>query len=194
LVFAEFFARAGGVEVAEGDEFQAVDFLIPLEDFLEHQLGFAIGIDGALRQILGHRHVVGWSVGGARRAEHEFFHATFDGGVEQFEAVDDVVVEILFRVRHGFADERAGGEVHDGVGSGGLDGIEDVAFLLRLAQNEFRPRIHRRAVAFGEIVIDRDLMSGIEQFFRANGADVTRAAGDQNVHVKTMEGKRRGSK
>ena len=155
-MFAEFFARAGGVEIPEGDELQPVDFLIPLEDFLEHQLGFAVGIDRALRQIFGHRNFVGRAVGGARRAEHEFFHAAFDGGIEQLEPVDDVVVKILFRVGHGFADERVGGEVHDGVGPGGFDGVEDVAFRFRLAQNEFRARIHRRAMAFGEIVIDRD--------------------------------------
>ena len=119
VMFAEFFARAGGVEVTEGDELQAVNFLIPLEDFLEHQLGFAVGIDRALRQILGHRNFVGRAVGGARRAEDEFFHAAFDGGIGQFERVDDVVVKILFRVGHGFADECAGGEVHDGVGLGG---------------------------------------------------------------------------
>ena len=159
-----------------------------MEDFLEHQLGFAVGIDRALRQILRHRHPVGRAVGGAGGAEDEFLHAAFHGGIGELERVDDVVVKILFRVGHGFADERVGGEVHDGVGLGGFDGVENVALLLRLAQNEFRARIHRRAMAFGEVVINRDLMAGVEQFFRANGTDVAGAAGDKNVHAKTMEG------
>jgi hypothetical protein len=104
----------------------------------------------------------GRSVGGAGGAEHEFLHAAFDGGIGQFERVDDIVVKILFRVGHGFADEGAGGEVQDGVGPGGLDGVEDVTVLFGFAENKFRARIHRRTMTFGEIVIDRDLMPGVE--------------------------------
>ena len=157
MMLAELLARAGGVEVAEGDELQPVNLLIPLEHLLEHQLGFAVGIDRALRQILGHRHAVGRAVGGAGGAEDELLHAALDGGVEQLEAVGDVVVEVLARVGHGFADQRVGGEVHDGVGPGLLDGVQDVVLLLRAAQDEPCPRVHRRAMALAEIVIHRDL-------------------------------------
>ena len=127
MMFAELFAGAGGVEIAEGNEFQFVKLLIPDQDFLEHQLRFAIGIDRALWQVLRHRHAVGRAVGGAGGTEDEFFHAAFDGGVGELERVDDVIVEILFRVGHGFANERAGGEMHDGIGPGGFDGVQDVA-------------------------------------------------------------------
>src|SRR5262249_20806298 len=37
MMFAEFFARAGGVEIAKGDEFQSVNLAVPLENLLEHQ-------------------------------------------------------------------------------------------------------------------------------------------------------------
>jgi hypothetical protein len=37
-------------------------------------------------------------------------------------------------------------------------------------------------MAFGKVVINRDGVSGIEQFLGANRADVARAAGDKNVH------------
>ena len=130
MMLAEFFARTGGVEIAEGDELQLVNLLIPVEDLLEHQLGFAVRIDRALRQIFGHRHAIRRAVGRAGGAEDEFLHAAFHGGIEQLEAIDDVVVKILFRVRHGFADERVGGEVHDGVRLRGFDGLENVAVLL----------------------------------------------------------------
>jgi hypothetical protein len=194
MMFAEFFARAGGVEVTEGDEFQLVKLLIPDQDLLEHQLRFAVGIDWALRQILGHRHAVGRAVGRAGGTEDELLHAAFNGGVGEFERVDDVVVEILFRIRHGFAHERARCEMHNGIGPGRFDGVEDVAFLLGFAQNKFRAGIHRRAMAFGEIVINRDRMAGTKQFFRANGANVTRAAGDKDVHALTMKGACRSAK
>ena len=126
MMFAEFFARAGGVEITEGDELQFVNLLIPDEHFLEHQLGFAVRIDRALRQIFRHRHAVRRAVGRAGGAEDEFFHAAFHGGVGELERVDEVVVKIFFRVRHGFADERAGGEMQDGVRLRGFDGAEDV--------------------------------------------------------------------
>ena len=134
MMFAKFFARAGGVEIAEGDEFQSVNLLIPDEHFLEHQLGFAVGIDGTLRQIFGHRHAIRRAVGGAGGTEDEFLHAALHGGIGELERVDEVVVKIFFRVRHRFADERVGGEVHDGVRLRGFDGVEDVAFLLGFAR------------------------------------------------------------
>ena len=81
MMFAEFLAGAGGVEVAERNELQLVNLLIPVEHLLEHQLGFAVRIDGALRQILGHRNSIRRAVGGASGAEDEFLHAAFDGGV-----------------------------------------------------------------------------------------------------------------
>ena len=165
-----------------------------MQDFLEHQLGLAVGIDGPLRQVLGHRHAVGRAVGGAGGAEDEFPDAALDGGIEQLEAIDHVIVEILFRIGHGFADERIGGEVHDGVRLGGFDRVENVAKLLRFAQNEFGAWVHRRAMAFGEIVIDCDLMAGVQQFFRANGADITGAAGDEDIHALTMKGACCGAK
>ncbi len=37
-------------------------------------------------------------------------------------------------------------------------------------------------MAFSKIIVNRYRMSGIEQFFRANGADVTRTSGNQNIH------------
>jgi hypothetical protein len=147
-----------------------------------------------LRQILGHRNLVRRTVGGAGGTEHKFFHAAFDGGVGQLERVDHVVVKILFWVGHGFADECVGGEVQDGLRAAGFDGVKDVTFHFRFAQDEFRTRIHRRAMAFGEIVIDRDVVSGVEQFLRANGPDVSGATGDKNVHAPTMKGVRARSK
>ena len=42
-------------------------------------------------------------------------------------------------------------------------------------------------MAFGEIVINRDLMPRVEQFFRANRADVARAAGDKYIHADSLE-------
>jgi hypothetical protein len=42
-------------------------------------------------------------------------------------------------------------------------------------------------MAFREVVINRDLMAGVEQFFRANGTDITGTAGDKDVHADIVE-------
>jgi hypothetical protein len=47
-MLAETLRGAGGVEVTEGDEFQAVHLLEPPQHFFEHQLRLAVGIDRAL--------------------------------------------------------------------------------------------------------------------------------------------------
>ena len=187
VMLAKFFARAGSVEIAEGDEIQLVNFTIPDEHFLEHQLGLAVRIDRTLRQILRHRHAVRRTVSRAGGAEDEFFHAAFHGGVRELERVDEVVVEIFFRVRHGLAYERERGEMQNRIRLHRLDGGENVPLLFRLGENKVRARIHRRAMAFREIVIHRDLMSGVEQFFRADGTNIAGTAGDKNVHAHSVE-------
>ena len=54
-------------------------------------------------------------------------------------------------------------------------------------------------MAFAQIVKDRDFVAFIQQLFRANTADVTRAAGDENSHgrgkctVIHLESKANGS-
>src|SRR5215467_12454878 len=73
VVFSEFFTRAGGVKIAEGDVFQAIDLAIPKKNFFEHELRFTVGIDGFLRQIFGHGHALGRPVGCTRGTEHKFF-------------------------------------------------------------------------------------------------------------------------
>jgi hypothetical protein len=82
--------------------------------------------------------------------------------------------------------------MQDGVRLDRPDGGEDVSFYFRLCQNEFRPRVHRRAVAFREVVINRDLMAGVEEFFRANRTDMTGAAGDKNIHTASVISYARG--
>src|SRR5581483_5732533 len=100
MMFAEFLAGAGGVEIAEGDKLEAVDLVIPVQHLLEHELGFAVGVDGTLGQIFGHRDAVGGAVGGAGGTEDELFHFGFDGGVQQLQAVADIIMKIFAGVGH----------------------------------------------------------------------------------------------
>src|SRR6266542_1593854 len=58
----------------------------------------------------------------------------------------------------------------------------DLVALRKVALDKSRPRIDCAAMAFAQIVKDRDFVAFIQQLFRANTADVTRAAGDENSH------------
>ena len=42
-------------------------------------------------------------------------------------------------------------------------------------------------MTFGEIIINRDLMAGVEEFFHADGTDITGTAGDKDVHGDSVE-------
>src|SRR5581483_2494821 len=116
MMLAETRSCAGGVEVAEGDKFQAVNLLVPIEHLLEHELGFAVRVDGALGQILRHGEAVRRAVGGASRAEDKLLDTSGDGGVQQFEAIADIVAKVFGRVDHRFADEGIGSKMQNGLG------------------------------------------------------------------------------
>jgi uncharacterized protein YbbC (DUF1343 family) len=73
--------------------------------------------------------------------------------------------------------------MQDGVGPGGLNRAKDVAVGFGLGMNELRARVHGGTMAFGKIVIDGDMMAGVEQFLDANRTNVTRTARDEDVHV-----------
>ena len=94
-LFAEFLAATGGVEVAERHKFEPVQFVVPLEQRLEHQFALAVRVDWLLGFLLGDRHGVRHAVGGSGGAEDEFFHTGLNGRVEQVDAVGDVVAEIF---------------------------------------------------------------------------------------------------
>jgi hypothetical protein len=59
----------------------------------------------------------------------------------------------------------------------------------RIAETPFhklRAGIHGGAMAFGEIIENRDLMAGIKEFFDADRTDVACAARDENVHCHSI--------
>src|SRR5438552_3426569 len=58
----------------------------------------------------------------------------------------------------------------------------DLVALREVALDKSGPRIDCAAMAFAQIIKDRDFVAFIEQLFRANAADVTRAANEENFH------------
>src|SRR5690348_2870028 len=132
MMLAEPVTCPSGIEIAKGNKLQSVQFVIPMEHALEHELGFAVWIDGALRYVFGHGDTIRGAIGRAGGTKNELFNAGSHGSVEQTKAIADVVAKILARVGHGFADEGVGGEVKNGLGFCLLNGTVDVAFLFGL--------------------------------------------------------------
>ena len=182
VVLAELFRGARRVEIAQGGEAQPVDLVIPAQDLLEHQLRLPVGIDRTLREGLVDRHALGNAEGRAGRAEDEPLHPVFHHGVEEIDPVRHVVAEIFRRIGHRLADQRVGREMHHRVGREFLDRQSHRHPVRQVGLVKRGPRIHRRAVPFGQVVQHRDPVSAVEHFLHADASDVARAAGDQNFH------------
>ena len=191
MMLSEIRAGAGGVEIAEGDKIQSVNLFIPQEHFFEHQLGLAVGIDRALRQILGHRHTIRRAIGGARGTEYELLHLGGHRGVQELQPIGDVIVEILAGVGHGLADKCAGGEMQDSLRLHLHDGLLDVSLLVGIAGNEAGAAIHSRAMALAQIVINCHRVACIQQLFGANRTNIPCPTSNENVH--SPHTKHRGS-
>ena len=180
VILAKFLRCPGGVEVAERGEGQAVDFFIPTEHGLEHELRLAVGVDRALGEGFVERHAVGNAEGRAGGGEDEFFDAGLHGHVEEVDAAGDIVAEVFRGIGHRLADEGVRGEVHDGFGFRLLEGVAENGAVGEVALVEVRARVDGLGVAFAEIVEYRDLVAAIEKFLDADAADVARAASDQD--------------
>src|SRR2546428_508160 len=72
--------------------------------------------------------------------------------------------------------------MHDRVRIRARQRVLDFLSIRQIALDENSPRVHRAAMAFGEIVKDRDLVAFIEEQLSANTPNITRAADDENFH------------
>lgn len=183
VVLPEFVTCSGSVEVPERDELQPVQLMVPAKDLFKHQFGFAVRVDGPLRETLIHWNLVRWSVRGAGGTKDEFPNPGGHGRIRQVDGVAYIVPKILGRIGHGFADQGVRGEMNDGLGLGTFDRLRDPVAVLQIQVDKPRPWIDSRAMSLAEIVQDSDLMSGIAQFGDAHRTDVARSSGDKNVHA-----------
>src|SRR5213594_1379869 len=72
--------------------------------------------------------------------------------------------------------------MHHSVGATAGERSLDLFTVGKVALDKSRPRIDRAVMTFAQIIKDRDFVAFIEQLFRANAADVTRAANKENFH------------
>jgi hypothetical protein len=107
-----------------------------------------------------------------------------NGGIQQFQPVNHVIVEVFGRVGHRFTHQGAGGEVEYGLGFGFLHRLEEVTFHLRSTKDKLCARLNGRAMPFAQIVINGHSVARVEQSLRANRADIPRPARNKYVHER----------
>lgn len=111
--FAALGGCAGGVEITECDEMETGVSAIVGEDFLEAELGLAVGIDGIFGMILGNGDGVRLTVGGGGGRENKFSYTVASHGVEKIDAAGDIGGIEGAGLADGFGDERFARKVHD---------------------------------------------------------------------------------
>ena len=188
--------RADRIEVAQRDRAEARFGRAQVaQHLLDHQLAAAIGIGRRQRMRLGERQRARLAIDGGRRTEHQPRHALVAHGAQQRNRARDVVVVILERVGHRFADGLAAGQVQHRLHrlaaprlarQQGLyqAGLADVA----LDQRDRRPAQaldppHRLGAAVAEIVQHQRPLAGGQHRHQGVGADVAGAARDQHAHL-----------
>ncbi len=107
-------------------------------------------------------------------------HAFRQHGVEEAEAVDEVVAEIELRLRHRLADIGKGGEMHDGGDLVLAQGGPEPRRIREIGLDE-RPPADRPAVPVDEIVVTDGNEAGGGQGLAGMAADIAGAAGDENL-------------
>ncbi len=174
--------RAGGVEVAEGGEAQAVGVGEGFEDVFHVELGLPVGVDRGLGHAFDERHLLGHAVGRAGGGEDELLHAAALHAAQQVERGGDVVEVILHRVGDALAHVGVGGEVHDQLDLLLFDDLADLGLVAEIDGVERDLVGHGGAVAEHEVIEHHRVVTGGEQLANTVGADVTGASDDKDVH------------
>ena len=183
VMFAKFLGASGGVKIPEANIGQAVLPVIPIKNALEHQLGFAVRIDGLFRLVFSDRHMLRYTKDGAGGGEDEFADAGLNATFEEIDAIGNVVAKILTGIGHAFRHERIGRKVHHSIRTNLLQQPEQVHAVGQIKLVKFRARIHRGTMAFAEIIENDDFVAITQQMFNTNATNVTGAAGNKNFHA-----------
>lgn len=172
-----------GIEVAEGCRTEAIGAGAGLEHDFKVELGLAVGIDGGLGQLLGHRHGFGNAVGSAGGGEDKFVDAAIAHGQQQLDGFADVVFVVFEGIGNGFADVGEGGEMHYQLD---LLGAQDGGDLVAVAEILFIERdmfCHGLPVAEDKVIENDRSVPGCFQFAHAMAANVARSSNYQYIHA-----------
>src|SRR3954462_11321005 len=93
MVFAEFLGCARGIEVAQTNKFHPMNFVVPAQNLLKRQFGFAVGTDGTRLRGFVDWQAIGRTKKSAGRRKDDAPHTSRDYGVEQIQSIANVVAK-----------------------------------------------------------------------------------------------------
>src|SRR5271170_3884494 len=102
-------------------------------------------------------------------------------GIEHADGIGDVVAVILARVLNAFTHVGAGGKMHDGLSFFGLEYGGKAGGIAAIEDDKFGFRMHRGAVAVGQVIDGDNAMAALDKKFNGMRTDETRPADDHNV-------------
>jgi|GEM_PF-6076156 len=79
--FPVTFGSPGCIEITQGNKCDAMDFFIPLEDFLKDKFGMTVRIDGLLGAALINGNFFRHAISGTSGGENNFFTVGLDHGL-----------------------------------------------------------------------------------------------------------------
>ena len=185
---------AGDVEVAQGREGEVITGGAPrariVEDhLLGRQLRPAVRVDRQPRTRFLDRDLIcdRFAVGSGGAGEDEASHLRRIGRFQKRRGRGGIVAVVGERALHGLADARERRKVHDQLDRALAQQLIDHRAIAAVGLDEMqvahrRQDVDRAAVAAREIIDDRDGVPVGQQPQDAVRADVSRAAGDEDVH------------
>ena len=183
--------RADGVEIPQdGNAPVLVREPDILEDALDHELRFAIGVGRGQREILLNRHGLGRAVDRCGRAEHNALGVVLRHQLHQIQRTEEVVAVVPPRLRDRFADRFQTRKVDCGVNVGVLDKHAAQSLLvaqIHFVSAEFLPRNFPDAIQHLRRTVDivvrnHNVIARVQKFHRGMRADESRSPCNQNSH------------
>lgn len=182
MIFTEVAFSAAGVEIAEEDRAETMDFGEPLQHFLQHEFGVAVGVCRILDGVFRNGEFFRLSVCRASRGEDDAFASNFKHGIDEIDATDIVIPVVFSGMCRGLPDECVCREVHDGVRKNGFQGGADIVFPAKVSDQKPCAGIDCFNMTQFERVEDDDLVAGIQQMLDRYAADIAGSAGDEDFH------------
>src|ERR1043166_3272241 len=162
MVFSELLRCARGIEIAQANEFHAMNFIVPSKNLFEREFGFAVGADGTRLRGFIDGHPIRWTKNRARRGEDDSPDVRRDHRIEQIQSIANVIPKVFRWILHRFTNQGVGGEMHHRVRASTGNGSLDLLAIGKFAFNKMRSGINSSSMAFTQVVENGNFMPLIQ--------------------------------
>ena len=98
------------------------------------------------------------------------------------QAAGHIIVKVLVRILHRFADQRVCSKVHHRFRPFRAHQVGQSRFVGQVALDKFRAAVDGVSVPFGQVIENGDVVPSIEQILNANAADIAGPSCYKNFH------------